>query len=118
MPAFLSSLIVPALSQPTELPDLDCCSTGCRACCTIWCGSPTRVAGGVSVTCRCRCWEPGRCRGASGIAGFTAIIPQVWATFGVRRDPLTRRFEPPDEATIRRVVEDVHADALDAAIGS
>ena len=29
-----------------------------------------------------------------------------------------RRFEPPDEATIRRVLEAVDADALDAAVGS
>jgi predicted transposase YbfD/YdcC len=61
----------------------------------------------------------------AGSRGFTAIgewvldaSPQVWAAFGVRRDPLTRRFEPPDEATIRRVIEGVDADALDAAIGS
>jgi predicted transposase YbfD/YdcC len=61
----------------------------------------------------------------SGSRGFTAIgewvldaSPQVLAAFGVRRDLLTRRFEPPDEATIRRVVQDVDAGALDAAIGS
>ncbi len=44
--------------------------------------------------------------------------PQVLASLGVRRDPLTRRFEPPDEATIRRVLEAVDAAALDAAVGS
>jgi predicted transposase YbfD/YdcC len=36
---------------------------------------------------------------------------------GVRRDPLADRFEPPDEATIRRVLETVDAAALDAAVG-
>ena len=44
--------------------------------------------------------------------------PQVLACLGVRRDPLTGRFEPPDEATIRRVLESVDAGALDAAVGS
>jgi hypothetical protein len=63
--------------------------------------------------------------GRAGSRGFTAIgewvldaSPQVWAAFGVRRDPLSRRYEPPDEATIRRVLEEVDGDALDAAIGS
>jgi hypothetical protein len=31
--------------------------------------------------------------------------PQVLAGLGIRRDPLTGRFEPPDEATIRRVLD-------------
>jgi hypothetical protein len=44
--------------------------------------------------------------------------PQVLAALGIRRDPLARRFEPPDEATIRRVLETVDAAALDAAVGS
>jgi len=44
--------------------------------------------------------------------------PQVLAALGVRHDPLAGRFEPPDEATIRRVLETVDAAALDAAVGS
>jgi hypothetical protein len=45
--------------------------------------------------------------------------PQVLDSLRVRRDPLTGRFEPPDEATIRRVLESVDAaGALDAAVGS
>jgi len=44
--------------------------------------------------------------------------PQVLAALGVRRDPLTGRFEPPDEATVRRVLEAAGASALDAAVGS
>jgi DDE_Tnp_1-associated len=44
--------------------------------------------------------------------------PQVLAALGVRRDSLTGRFEPPDEATIRRVLETVDAAALDEAVGS
>jgi predicted transposase YbfD/YdcC len=61
----------------------------------------------------------------AGARSFTAIgewvadaPPQVLACLGVRRDPLTRRFEPPDEATIRRVLESVDAAALDTAVGS
>jgi len=44
--------------------------------------------------------------------------PQVLASLGVRRDPLTGRFEPPDEATVRRVLERVDAGAFDSAVGS
>jgi DDE_Tnp_1-associated len=43
--------------------------------------------------------------------------PQVLAVLGVRGDPLPRPFQPPDEATIRRVLEAVDAAALDAAVG-
>jgi DDE_Tnp_1-associated len=44
--------------------------------------------------------------------------PKVLAGLGIRRDPLAGRFEPPDEATIRRVLECVDASAFDAAVGS
>ena len=44
--------------------------------------------------------------------------PQVLAALGIRRDPLTGRFQPPAEATIRRVLEPVDAGALEAAVGS
>jgi predicted transposase YbfD/YdcC len=61
----------------------------------------------------------------AGARSFTAVSewvadapPQVLAALGIRRDPLTRRFQPPDEATIRRVLEAVDAAALDAAVGS
>jgi hypothetical protein len=61
----------------------------------------------------------------AGAKSFTAVgewvadaPPQVLAALGVRRDPLAGRFEPPDEATIRRVLETVDAAALDAAVGS
>jgi hypothetical protein len=43
--------------------------------------------------------------------------PQVLAALGVRQDRLTGRFCPPDEATIRRVLEAVDAAALDDAVG-
>jgi predicted transposase YbfD/YdcC len=61
----------------------------------------------------------------AGAKSFTAVgewvadaPPQVLAALGVRRDPLASRFEPPDEATIRRVLETVDAAALDTAVGS
>lgn len=61
----------------------------------------------------------------AGARSFTAVgewvadaQPQVLASLGVRRDPLARRFRPPDQATIRWVLEAVDAAALDAAVGS
>ncbi len=61
----------------------------------------------------------------AGARSFTAIgewaadaPPRVLAALGVRYDPLARRFQPPDEATIRRVLEAVDAAALEAAVGS
>src|SRR5207247_10874784 len=61
----------------------------------------------------------------AGSRSFTAIgewvadaPPHVLASLGIRRDLLTRRFEPPDEATIRRVLESVDAGAFDMAVGA
>jgi DDE_Tnp_1-associated/Transposase DDE domain len=61
----------------------------------------------------------------AGARSFTAVgewvadaPPQVLASLGVRCDRLTGRFEPPGEATIRRVLEAADAGALDAAVGS
>ena len=61
----------------------------------------------------------------AGAQSFTAVgewvadaPPQVLAALEIRRDPLAGRFEPPDEATIRRVLEAVDAAAFDAAVGS
>jgi predicted transposase YbfD/YdcC len=52
------------------------------------------------------------------VSGVADAPPHVLAALGIRRDPLADRFEPPDEATIRRVLETVDAAALDAAVGS
>ncbi len=49
---------------------------------------------------------------------MTDSPPQVLASLGVRRDPLAGQFQPPDEATIRRVLEAMDAATLDAAVGS
>lgn len=45
------------------------------------------------------------------------VPPEVLVALGVRPDPLTGRVRPPDEATVRRVLTRVDADALDQAIG-
>lgn len=127
MPASTSSLINPALDQLAELADRDRELLVVRLPSLLhylaWVPDPRARRGIrhglVSIL--------GLAAAAvlAGSRGFTAIgewageaSSQVWAAFGVRRDPLTRRYAPPDEATIRRVVEDVDADALDAAIGS
>jgi len=61
----------------------------------------------------------------AGSRSFTAIgewvadaPPHVLAPLGIRRDPLTRQFKPPDEATIRRVLEAVDAEAPGKAAGA
>jgi DDE_Tnp_1-associated/Transposase DDE domain len=61
----------------------------------------------------------------AGAQSFTAIgewiadaPPPVLASLGIRRDPLTRRFEPPGEATIRRVLESVDAAVLGRQVGA
>jgi predicted transposase YbfD/YdcC len=43
---------------------------------------------------------------------------QVLAALGTRRDPLTGAWQPPGEATMRRVLARIDADALDRAVGA
>ncbi|MGI8451244.1 MAG: transposase family protein [Streptosporangiaceae bacterium] len=127
MPALPSSPISPALEQLQEL------SAGDRA---ALAGQCPGLAGYLAVVP-----DPRHPRGvrhaltslllaaiAAVLAGARSLAaagewvadapPQVLAALGIRRDPLTGRFEPPDEATIRRVLETVDAAALDAAVGS
>ena len=129
MPALPSSPISPALEQLQDLP------AGDRAGLALACYCPGLLEHLALVP------DPRNPRGVrhtltslllaaiaavlAGARSFTAIgewvtdaPPQVLAALGVRRDPLTGRFEPPDEATIRRVLEAVDASALDAAVGS
>jgi len=61
----------------------------------------------------------------AGARSFTAIgewaagaPSRVLAALGVRYDPLAGCFQPPDEATFRRVLEALDAAALEAAVGS
>jgi predicted transposase YbfD/YdcC len=126
VPAVSSSLISPALVQAVDLP------AGDRALLAGQCPSLAEHLAHVP--------DPRDPRGVrhtltslllaavaavlAGARSFTAIgewaadaPPRVLAALGVRYDPLARRFQPPDEATIRRVLEAVDADALEAAVG-
>ena len=56
-------------------------------------------------------------RSFAAIGEWAADVPVgVLAALGVRADPW-RVLQPPDEATVRRVLTDIDGDALDAAIG-
>jgi len=44
--------------------------------------------------------------------------PDVLVSLGIRPDPLTGVVRAPDEATVRRVLTGIDADALDAAVGA
>jgi predicted transposase YbfD/YdcC len=58
-------------------------------------------------------------RSFTAVAEWAADAPQqVLALLGVRRDPLTGRLRSPHEATVRRALTAVDADALDAAVSS
>lgn len=58
-------------------------------------------------------------RSFTAVAEWAADAPQqVLALPGVRRDALTGRYRPPHEATVRRALTVVDADALDAAISA
>ncbi len=127
MPALSLSLVNPALEQLEDVP------AGGRAVLARQCPSLLKCLGRVP--------DPRDPRGVrhtltslllaavaavlAGARSFTAVgewvsdaPPQVLATLGIRRDPLAGRFEPPDEATLRRVLEAVDADAFGAAVGS
>jgi predicted transposase YbfD/YdcC len=58
-------------------------------------------------------------RSLAAIGEWAADTPQpVLAALGVRRDPLRRVYQPPGEATVRRVLARIDPDALDRAIGA
>jgi predicted transposase YbfD/YdcC len=62
-----------------------------------------------------RCW-PAR-RSLAAIGEWASDGPQpVLAALGVRHDPLRRVWQPPAEATVRRVLARVDPDALDLVI--
>ena len=55
----------------------------------------------------------------AAIGEWAADAPQpVLAALGVRRHPLTGAWQPPAEATVRRVLARIDPDALDRAIGA
>ncbi len=58
-------------------------------------------------------------RSLAAIGEWASDAPgQVLAALGVRRDPWTGTFRPPGEATVRRVLACIDADALDRAVGT
>jgi DDE_Tnp_1-associated/Transposase DDE domain len=58
-------------------------------------------------------------RSLAAIGEWASDAPrQVLAALGVRRDPWTGARRPPGEATVRRVLGRIDADALDRAIGA
>jgi predicted transposase YbfD/YdcC len=58
-------------------------------------------------------------RSLAAIGEWASDAPgQVLAALGTRRDPLTGAWQPPGEATVRRVLARIDADALDRAIGA
>ncbi|HEV8649712.1 MAG TPA: ISAs1 family transposase, partial [Actinomycetes bacterium] len=58
-------------------------------------------------------------RSLAAIGEWASDAPgQVLAALGVRRDLLTGTWRPPGEATVRRVLARIDADALDRAIGA
>jgi DDE_Tnp_1-associated len=58
-------------------------------------------------------------RSLAAIGEWASDAPcQVLAALGVRHDPWTGAWRPPGEATVRRVLGRIDADALDRAIGA
>jgi DDE_Tnp_1-associated len=49
---------------------------------------------------------------------LAVAVCAVLAALGVRRDPWSGAWQPPGEATVRRVLARIDADALDRAIGA
>jgi DDE_Tnp_1-associated len=69
-------------------------------------------------------WRVAVCAVLAGAKSLAAIgewavdaPPDVLVTLGMRPDPLTGRLRAPDEATVRRIVSTIDADALEVAVG-
>ena len=127
MPASSSCLISSALEQVAGVPadERDLLTPGCPSLAELLAQVPDpRHPRGVrhSLTSLLLAAVAAVLAGARSFAAIGEWVadapPLVLAGLGVRRDPLTGRFEPPDEATVRRVLERADAGALDAAVGS
>ena len=127
MPALSSSLIGPALEQLADLPaggrELLAAGQPSLLEYLAWVPDP-RDPRGVRHSL-CSLLAAAIAAVVAGSRSFAAIgewvadaPPSVLGSLGIRRDALTRRFEPPDEATIRRVLETVDAEAFDKAAGA
>jgi hypothetical protein len=127
VPASSSCLISPALEQFGELPagSRDLLAGGCPSLAECLAQIPDpRDPRGVRHTLTSLLLAAGAAV-LAGARSFAAIgewvadaPPHVLASLGVRRGPLTARFEPPDEAIIRRVLERIDAGVLGSAVGS
>jgi DDE_Tnp_1-associated len=97
--------------------------TSAAACSTISLVCPTPGSGAAdgihwSARSASRCAVLAGARSLAAIGEWVAAAPcHVLAALGVRRDPWTGVWRPPGEATVRRVLARVDADALDAALG-
>jgi Pyridine nucleotide-disulphide oxidoreductase, dimerisation domain/DDE_Tnp_1-associated/Pyridine nucleotide-disulphide oxidoreductase len=127
VPASSSSLISPALGQLAGFPagERDLLAGGCASLAEYLVQVPDpRDPRGLrhTLTSLLLAAVAAVLAGARSFAAVgewvTDAPPQVLAALGIRRDPLTGRFDPPDEATIRRALERIDAGALDAAVGS
>ena len=125
MPAPSSSLISPALEQLAGPPGSQSPVAGCPGLREFLSAVPDpRDPRGVrhsltSVLLASVAAVPAGARSLAAIGEWVADAPPaVLAAVGVRFGPLEGRFRPPDEATIRRVVESVDAGKLDAAVTS
>jgi urease gamma subunit len=59
------------------------------------------------------------CRSFRSVADFIADLPpDALARLGARQHPVTGRYLPPSEATVRRTVKQVNADEADALVGA
>jgi predicted transposase YbfD/YdcC len=77
-------------------------------------GRRHRLVGVLGVTV---CAVLAGARSLAAIGEWASDAPgQVLAALGTRRDPLTGAWQPPAEATVRRVLARVDPDALDRAI--
>jgi predicted transposase YbfD/YdcC len=127
VPASSSSLISPALEYLAELPagNRDLLAGRCPSLAEYLAQIPDpRDPRGVrhTLTSLLLAAVAAVLAGARSFAAIGEWVadapPHVLGPLGIRRDPLTGRFEPPDEATIRRVLERIDAGALDRAVGS
>jgi predicted transposase YbfD/YdcC len=125
VPALSSSLISPALEQLAGGPGSQVLPAGCPGLREFLSAVPDpRDPRGVrhllaSVLLASVAAVLAGARSLAAIGEWIADAPPgVLAALGVRFDPLAGRFRPPDEATIRRVLESVDAGQFDAAVTS
>jgi predicted transposase YbfD/YdcC len=125
VPALSSSLISPALEQLAGTPGSQLPTAGCPGLREFLLAVPDpRDPRGVrhslsSVLLASVAAVLAGARSLAAIGEWVADAPPgVLAALGVRFDPLAGRFRPPDEATIRRVLESVDPGRLDSAITS